>query len=119
MYGELTAEERAAKLVEGYLPGSDLMIAQPGDKVNITSPVTAANGTVLQPGKYAIIEETKSTRSSFWGSVFGEASETQRYAVSEDGKTRIPIGTAQKSKAGSGFANQLLDPFDLGVKVKF
>jgi len=119
MYGELTAEEKAAKLVEGYLPGSDLPIAQPGDKVNITTAVTAPNGATIPPGKYTIIEETTGTRSDFWASIFGEAANTKRYAVSEDGKTKIAIGTAQESKAGGGLANQFLDPFSLGGDVKF
>lgn len=107
-YGELTDEQKAEKETAGYLSGKDIAIAEAGQKVNVTE-ATTYNGNTIPVGKYNVVEETDTKGNDFTGN----KASNKKYLVSEDGKTKIEIGSQDLGRQGTPTWKKLLDPINL------
>ena len=100
-YGELTAEEKAAKAVAGYLDHTDLPSAAAGDKFNIAQDYTY-KGVKIPAGQYTVDQDHTTTGSTFWGTK-QEVSRT--YLIDQNTGKRLLISTDKGNKEGNIISN--------------
>jgi hypothetical protein len=104
VYGELTAEEKAAKATAGYLGKGDIATASHGDKINIDS-ATNYGGKSIPPGKYVVADETYKTGND----VFGKTTKVRTQLINEETGAKITLRTAEKG-SDYGLFKTAIDP---------